>query len=883
MSFNLQGEALYRTEEAYRKNAPTLNLSGLGLTATPSLLVQMSQLKELDLHNNRLRVLPAEFTKLSQLRALYLHNNHLQSLPHDFVKLSQLKVLSLKDNPDLKDPPPHIIQQGTDAIMTYLRDKEARVRMLWECKTLVVGEGNIGKTWLYEALHGRLAGGKRKGSGATVGIEIGLLSLPHPEREGETMHLHCWDFAGQEQNYATHQFFFSEQSLILLVWDMRGNYDDATMRKWLTNMRDRSPKTKVILVGTQCDQPHGSYPKTELQKEFLQIVHACEVSSVTGEGIEELKAEMQRQAASLETMGQAWPESWWQGMEALGALGKSKPQVMLAEVESVLSHNGVGRDSVPVLMRSLHLLGRIVHYADVEELAGVVVLDPQWLTQCIGRILACNEPGIKQGFLSRSLMVELWGDLALETRRHLLGVMDMFDLAYEIPDDAEKSWLVVEKLPQDPAAYEVEWAGFAGHSELRLRYKLRDLHPGIPSWFIARCHRFTQYKQWLRGVLLGEPRLQPTSLALVRASEATRTVDFAVRGLLPPRFMGILIDSFEDTVTKLYPGLVLERWVPCPTMNGAEVPCAGQVKLENLERLLESFRAGNRSTSLWECTECLKEHSLEELLVGLSRAPAQDALNTRIVLEAIEVARGQVCEHMDRRLLEAKLYFQDLFVGEWNAAQEAIDFSCPSVFAFYPQDGRSLRYEAEYVLQLYCMCPEGWHGVGEDGLVIFRPAREWWAKTVVYLQSIAKWLKPIVSVGGAAIGPIGAMIGGGAAIGLQMTAELLKNAKEAFELTSKVCDSVDKWELPEAWQQADVDSHFGRAHDWSHSMTLRDLREALGELKFNLPNEDCLGIVREQAGLSGCANSATAKVGGEWASRKRFSSEEKIASGLDSY
>jgi hypothetical protein len=86
---------------------------------------------------------------------------------------------------------------------------------------------------------------------------------------------------------------------------------------------------------------------------------------------------------------------------------------------------------------------------------------------------------------------------------------------------------------------------------LRLRYKLKDLHPGIPSWFIARCHRFTQDQQWLRGVLLGEPRVQPTSLSLVRAQEASRTVDFTVRGLLPQRFMGILTDSFEDTVTKL--------------------------------------------------------------------------------------------------------------------------------------------------------------------------------------------------------------------------------------------------------------------------------------------------------------------------------------------
>jgi GTPase SAR1 family protein len=835
-----------------------LDLSNNQFQALPADFAKLSHVRTLDLRNNRLQALPQDFAKLSRLQWLYLSNNRLQALPQDFAKLTQLQLVDLlSGNPELKDPPPYITKLGTAAIIAYLGEKAARSRMLWECKTLIVGEGNIGKTWLYEALHGRLAGGSRKDSGATVGIEIGLLPLPHPQEAGVAMQLHCWDFAGQEQNYATHQFFFSEQSLILLVWDMRGNYDDGQMRKWLTNLRDRAPQAKVILVGTQCDEPHGSYPKTELQKEFPQIVHACEVSSKTGEGIQGLKAEMQRHAAALGTMGQEWPESWWQGMEALAELGKTRPHVSLKEAEAAVMACGVSKEpysyesldlrvhlpsAAAFLMRSLNMLGRIIHYADSEELAGVVVLDPQWLTNCIGRVLACNKDGIKQGFLPRPLMAELWGDLALETRQHLLGIMDKFDLAYEIPDDIDKRWLVVEKLPQDPPVYQDKWDTFASRSDLRLRYKLKDLHPGIPSWFIARCHRFTQDQQWLRGVLLGEPRVQPTSLALVRAQEASRTVDFTVRGLLPPRFMGILTDSFEDTVTKLYPGLVLERWVPCPTMIAADSPCPGQVKLENLERLLEKHLVGERKSSDWECPDCGVEHSLEGLLVGLSRAPGQDALNTRAVLEAIETARADVCNHMDRRLLETRLYLQDLFISEWNAAQEAVDLSCPSVFAFYQKDGKTLRYEEEYVLQLCCMNPDGWHGLGDAGLVTFRPAREWWAKTVPYLQSIAKWLKPITLIGAVAAGPVTGIAGAVAGAGFHVTAEQLESTKKDLDRTSKLCESLEKMEVPKAWKLAGADDHFGRPHDWSHETTLRELKEALSMLDY--PVKPYGGLVR---------------------------------------
>ena len=454
----------------------TLSLFFNQLTSVPEALGQLTALRTLSLSFNRLTSVPEALGQLTALRTLSIDNNQLTSVPEALGQLTVLRTLRLENNPRLADPPPQVVGQGTAAILRYLQAKLQATRTLWQCKALIVGEGNVGKTWLYEALDGRIGGGNRKDSGATVGIQIGALNVPHPQEAGVTMTLHCWDFAGQEQNFATHQFFFSEQALILLVWDMRGNYDGTTIRKWLGNLRDRAPGAKVILVGTQSDQPHGSYPKEDLRKDFPQIIHTCEVSSVTGEGIEALKVVMQREAAKLPTMGQEWPETWWKGAEALGALAKQRPHMGLAEVQGILKGEGVDKGDMPVLLKWLHELGNIVHYTDPPELTDKVVLDAQWLTGCIGRVLASNEVAKQKGILTRNQLAELWLEIDELTRGQLLAIMDHFDLAYEIPEDAQARCLVVEKLPQDSAPYEQEWDSFSTCPQLRLRYKLKDLH-----------------------------------------------------------------------------------------------------------------------------------------------------------------------------------------------------------------------------------------------------------------------------------------------------------------------------------------------------------------------------------------------------------------------
>lgn len=109
-----------RINIAKREGAIELDLSGIELWDLPYTILQLTQLQSLNLANNRLTTLLNSLYRLTQLQSLDLHNNRLTSLPHSLGRLTQLQTLDLRDNA-LSDPPPDVIEHGTEAVLAYLR------------------------------------------------------------------------------------------------------------------------------------------------------------------------------------------------------------------------------------------------------------------------------------------------------------------------------------------------------------------------------------------------------------------------------------------------------------------------------------------------------------------------------------------------------------------------------------------------------------------------------------------------------------------------------------------------------------------------------------------------------------------------------------------
>ncbi len=799
-----------------------LSLSDNQLTSLPMEIGKLTALERLSLRGNQLASVPAEIGCLAALQQLLLRCNQLTSVPVHIGALPMLRVLDITGNPALRLPPHEIAELGSSASIRYLKALHRGEAPIWESRMLLVGEGGVGKTWLHEALEGRLHGGNRSTDGATIGIEIGPLNLPNEDSPDGRMTLNCWDFSGQAVNHATHQFFFSDHILFMLVWNMRQGWEAGRLRHWLTNIRDRAPRATIILVGTHSDQPHADYPEKTLLAEFSQISKAFAVSSQTGDGLVLLKEEIARQAVALPMMGLRWPSTWWDGFATVKALAATVTHADISVVYREMCGHGLEAEDAVILLRWMHELGEVLHFADDQELAELAILNPEWAAKKIGVLLASHEVAQAKGILTSELLRTLWPDINNATRDHLISLTERFDLAYRIPDDPNHRCMVVEKLPQNPAEYEARWAKFASAPELRLRFKLAAMHPGIPTWFIARQHRFTldPWMHWLRGVLFGDERSLPRHLGLVIANETERVVDFTVRGPFPPTFMTLLTEAFIDTVRRRYEGLDMERLVPCPGPPGQH-PCGHYFKLSNLEKRLV---APSRRTKI-DCEECGFEHEVAKLLFGLSLAPESEELTAKVIREIVheEVAQDGECtrNHIDARLAETLAYIHLQFVREWNTQQLLEEQSCPTVFSLYAVDNATLFHSEKLRLQFYCMQPGCWHPIGAEGACQFAQPKEWLQGVLGFLRSYGPLVKTIVSIAKPAAGVLLKLT--------ETSKEKVETWKEGLENTAKLLEALE--DAPDSSEFAASPS--ARIQPRHHSdASLHDLKKFLDSLEF---------------------------------------------------
>ncbi len=605
-----------------------LNLGKNRLTTLPPEIGRLVKLKELNLSANRLTELPPQLGELSQLCKLDVSGNPLTALPPELGRLGRLTELTLQAGAgsdgtrgavaviaalgalftlgpvaalwagglaygagggggdgghSLTWPPAEVLAGGTRAILAFLKDALEGSRPRWQAKVVFAGQGGVGKTSLARVLAG---GSFQAAEETTTGMETRLLTLSHPTRKEVQLQLKVWDFGGQEVYHATHQFYLTDQSVFLLVWNARTGAEQCRLDYWLDMIGARAPGSPVLLVATHLDQCVGELPLDELRRRHPGIVGLFCVSSKTGTGLEELKDALRRAAAGLPSMGQPWPNLWVNAAEAVGR----RPENWLSpeQLRPLLATHRVAQDKADVLIRWLHQAGDLLYFGDDPELREVVLLKPGWVSQVIGKALASPELGPSGGVLEPEHLRRLWPDVEPAMRDHLLRLMERFDLSYPLADRRQAA-LIVGRLPQDAPDYRAAWEAPLKQgpcAELGLVYRLRTLPAGIPGYFLAREHRFDTGMRWRNGALLADKDRR--HLGLVVASPEEGRVRLTVRGPHPQTFFALLRDGLESALGR-YPKLKVRRFVPCPGHGGAA--CPFEFPYEALLRRLEAGKA----------------------------------------------------------------------------------------------------------------------------------------------------------------------------------------------------------------------------------------------------------------------------------------------------
>ena len=673
----------------------TLGLDDNRLTSLPHSLGNLTNLNHLSLENNLLTSLPDSLGSIAKLTGLHLQGNRLASLPGSLGDLTKLTGLHLDGNP-LTDPPPEIINQGTKATLRFLRERRKSGRRQWVSKLILVGEGGVGKSELLRSLKGEQFAGNLE---TTHGIVVSQLELAHPSTESVEMSLNCWDFGGQEVYHATHQFFLTQRSLFVLVWNARLGWEACKLYYWLDAIKARAPDAPVVIVSTWIDERNPDLPLADIKRAYPQVVANHAVSNKKRVGIEELRTALAVVAARLPLMGEEWPALWLGAAETIRA-SKAR-HVTPQEFRDGLVRSGVTSENHGILGRMLHDLGDILWFQDDIELSDIVILKPQWVTEYISQVLESEDVIGRDGIYTRPHMDQLWSDLRPEMRDHFLRLMERFDLSYRTldPQNREIS-LVVERLPLDPADYEDEWRKPLLHECCRtitMNYRMNTVPAGIPSWFIARSHRFTTHTHWRNGALFADGS-ERRHLALIRCSQHERVVELSVRGPMPHNFFALLRDGFELTLGR-FPGLDVTRTMPCPGHDRR--PCTGEFVYANLERALSQDPVVEEV----QCPVSFKPTSVLRLLFGLLPETGGEVLKeVRRLRAEFDAGKTEILAKLE----EAQALSQRQFLTLFTTLQKDPDVCCPNVFIL-TGDGRRRR------LRFLCQAPGEWHAVKDAG------------------------------------------------------------------------------------------------------------------------------------------------------------------------
>lgn len=195
-----------------------------------------------------------------------------------------------------------------------------------------------------------------------------------------------FDFAGQTVYYNTHQFFLTNRSVYLLVWNVRLGAEHSGLDFWLNSIDCHAPFCPIFIIGTHIDEVKKySLDMAKMKKRYPQIFGFYFVSSKTGFGIEELSGDIIKAALNEKYMGEKIPKCWLDFENALKEFKKTRNVMDYSEVEKLAHDFGIFEKSeLSQVVQFLHDLGSIMHFNN-EFLRKKVIVNPQYMVD----LMAC--------------------------------------------------------------------------------------------------------------------------------------------------------------------------------------------------------------------------------------------------------------------------------------------------------------------------------------------------------------------------------------------------------------------------------------------------------------------------------------------------------------
>jgi internalin A len=598
----------------------TLNLSSNRITAIPDAIAQLSNLTQLYLSENQITAIPDAIANLANLTQLYLRFNQITVIPDAIANLVNLTTLDLRNNP--LPIPPEILDdyQNPAAIIGYWQKlKQGERKPLNEAKVILIGHGAVGKTSLVRQLIDR---NFKPDETKTEGIDIRYWQITARE---ETVKLRVWDFGGQEIMHATHQFFLTERSLYLLVLNARKDEGNNDVEYWLKIIESFGKDAPVLIIANKSDEHPLKLNRRHLQEKYPNIQGFFETSCKTGLGIDDLRKAIAQQITAMDHVFNELPQQWFRLKEQIEL--DNRDHIPYAEYERICNDQEISdRQERRDLIRLLHMLGIVLNFAEDTRLQDTSVLNPEWVTGGVYRILNDNLLSTKhKGMLNwqdltRILTPKNKGDRdcyrETRDRQFILDMMQKFELCFPLDSNSQTPIYLIPELLDEEEPDTGTW-----ESTLNLEYHYKILFSSVISRFIVKMHHcISKRTYWRTGVILAFPE---GNRAYIKADLADAKIFIRIDGNHNTRRSSLAaIRNNFDNIHHSISALEVDERVPLPDNPKVTVSYEHLINLEKRGKTDYSPEGSDR------------DYNIRELLDGISsiedrRSLSKDDLRER--------------------------------------------------------------------------------------------------------------------------------------------------------------------------------------------------------------------------------------------------------------
>jgi hypothetical protein len=510
----------------------------------------------------------------------------------------------------LTNPPPEIVKQGNEAILNYFREREVGgVDHLYEAKMLILGEGGAGKTSLLRRLY---QPGEPLPTESETTRGIAIYRHEFKLKNGRTFRLNVWDFGEQQIYHATHQFFLTQRSLYVLVDDTRRDYksvSDEGFKYWLELIEVLGGHSPTLIFQNEKDGRSKQIDIRGIRQRYDNVKELYAGNLEHRDAADRLRDGIEFFASNLSHIGEELPARWVKVRADIEQLAAEKPHVPVESYFEIYGgHIQFDETKALLLSRYLHDLGVFLHFQDHPLSGRTVILQNEWATEAVFRIL--DDEGIKKklGRFNHEDCARLWKDSAY-ARMHLelLALMQKFELCYVLRDTKPPTWLAPQLLP--PAKPE-ELADWGEPEDLALRYRYQFLPKGMISRLTVRLHRFVVNAEmaWVTGVLFE----RDSSAVLVEILPDGSEIELRARGPEQKALLSVVAADL-DGLNESFQGLrgKVDKRIPC---NCGQCRTSPEPEFFGQKRLEQRKKDGKLKV---ECPRSYEDVDVLELLDGI--------------------------------------------------------------------------------------------------------------------------------------------------------------------------------------------------------------------------------------------------------------------------